>query len=264
MKFLNLLTDELKRSRFFYFFLISGVVGLETLGVGYTLFSARQALRDGNDVFHSLNSLFDSSVYYGLIVGGAAFSLIIYAIFIWTKEWYFQGNYIYRLLILPGNRAPIAFAKVTAIIMLMAGVLMIQLVIFYVTNWIASAVLPDNYLIQPVLLQLAQTMGISYTLLPLNPITTLLFYSFGLSFLMILMNNCILILSHRGHGLIKTATITIIYDVIMIAILVGIVLFSQNPFTQSELLIVLFVCVILYGVANGGLMYWLMNRYISV
>lgn len=264
MKFLNLLTDELKRSRILYAILVVGVILFETLGVGYSLITARQSLREGEEVFHSLSSLFDYSMYYGFIIGGAAFALIIYAIFIWAREWYLQGSYMYRLLILPGNRAPIAFAKLAAIIMLMAGLLIIQLGIFYVADRVAGMVLPDNYFMQPVLIQLAQSMGLSYTLLPLYPITTIMYYTFGLSFLIILMNNCIIIFSHRGHGLIKTTLFTIVYDVIMLAVIIGMIFLIRSPMTEIELLIMLFVFVISYVVINSGLMYWLMNHYISV
>lgn len=264
MKFLNLLTDELKRSRLFYLMLIIGVVGLETLGLGLSILSARQALKEGEEVFHSLHTLFDSSVYYGLIIGGAAFALIIYAVFTWIREWYFQGSYIYRLLVLPGNRASIAFAKVTTIMILMAGLLILQLMIFYVTHWIARAILSDNYLTQPVLTQISQTMELSYTLLPQNPLTALFFYGFGLSFLIILMNNCIIILSHRGYGLVKSALTTIGYNLLMLALIVGFAFFIRMSFTQSELSMMLLMFVISYGVLNGGFMYWLMNNYISV
>ena len=70
--------------------------------------------------------------------------------------------------------------------------------------------------------------------------------------------------SHRGHGLIKTTLFTIVYDVIMLAVIIGMIFLIRSPMTEIELLIMLFVFVISYVVINSGLMYWLMNHYISV
>lgn len=264
MKFLNLLTDELRRSRNFYVLLLVGVIVLEVAGIGYSLLLARNDVVKGMGKSISLANFFDGSMYYTFIVGGAAFALIIYAVFTWAREWYFQGNYIYRLLILPGNRAPIAFAKVASIIMLMAGLLVTQLIIFYLTHWVAELALADSYSSQPVLVQLAQSMGFSYIFFPLNPASTFVYYTFGLGFLIILMNNCIIIFSHRGHGLVKTSLLTIIYDVVMLGLLIGLVFSVRAPLTQSEVLIFIIVFVISYCGINSGVMYWLMNHYISV
>lgn len=264
MKFLNLLTDELRRARIFYGLLMISVLLVQAFNIGNMIIRNRQTVREGHPVALYLTDFFDSSGLYPMVIGGAAFALILYAVFIWLREWYFQGNYMYRLLILPGNRAPIAFAKVATILLLMSGLLLLQLGIFYVTHWILQMVFQDNYLGLGVLLQIAQQFTISYILFPLHPLTALFNYGFGICFLLVLMNNCILIFSYKGHGLLKTIGLTLVYDVIMLALLIGFFLSIRNPLTTTEVTTMVIVFLVGYLIIHSGWMYWLMNYYSSI
>lgn len=264
MKLLNLLTDELKRARIFYSLLVVSVILLEGSNISIKFWTFNRLIRYSDEAVLSLGDFFDYSSEYMMIVGGSAMALLIYAVFTWIRDWYFQGSFIYRLLNLPGNRAPIAFAKVGAILMLMAGLLVLQVALFYLTDWLASAFFASRYIANPVLVSLAQDFSFSNVLIPSHPLTALLTFGFGTSFLLILMNLCIIIFSFKGHGLLKTATIIIGYILLDLALMIALFLFIRNPLTTSEVMVFTVGFLVFYKGLQGGWMYWLMNHYISI
>lgn len=264
LKFLDLVTFELKRSRIFYTFLLLFVIVSEFALVVLKVirFINRSSFESS---YLSLGTIFEQDAFYSLIIGITAFALITYSVFMWAKDWYFQGNFLYRLLILPGNRFGIAFSKVTAILLLMSGVLIVQLIIFYLTHWIVGSMFSDYYVNRSVFMQLAQEMSGSQVLYPLVPLNGFITYGAGISFLIALMNNCIIIFSNKGHGFLKTAIVTVVYDLVIIVSLVGVssVVYSAI-LTSVEINGLVSVFVAIHLIIHSYIMYYLMNRYISV
>ena len=53
--------------------------------------------------------------------------LMIYVFFIWYRDWFGKNTFIYRLLMLPTERINIYFAKLTAIMLLVLGLITLQI-----------------------------------------------------------------------------------------------------------------------------------------
>lgn len=269
-KLLNLITDELKRAKVFYLLLIAfvliseGIMVFSNIRASYSVLTASENA-DYTNLITNLNGAFDNSMVYTMIIGATAFALLGYSVYSWIRDWHFQGNFIYRLLTLPGNRAPIAYAKLISTLIMMAGILILQLVVFYVANAAFSIMFADSYTTIPVLIQLATKMQTSLVLFPPYPGQTFLTYGGGLWFLFTLMNSMIILLSAKGYTWTRTLLTIVIYWVVSIA-LVYLMGFSTltMPLTATEGTIIVLVFIYAANIINGYMMSWLMNHYVSV
>lgn len=264
-KFLNLLTDELRRAKWFYLALIIGVAVLELSLVAVNLINA---LQPGSVLTSKLNlhQIFSSSLF-PLIIGGVVIAMLLYCLYTWLREWAAHDKFIYRLLLLPGSRVSIAYAKLASILLMIAGLVLVQIAVFSLTNFIGS-LLPQVFTVQPWYAVISQGYSLSllYMIMPLTPAAAILGYGFGLNFLTAFFNLCILFFSFRSHGYLKTFMNTA--GVIIVNVLsysaAFFILFSWAHFTAFETFLYIKLVHIIIGLFNLWVMHFLMNRYISV
>lgn len=269
-KLFNLVTDELKRAKVFYLLLIAFVIIAEAVMVfdnirmNYMV-QATDVYADHTQIITNLSGGFDNSMAYTLIIGATAFALIAYSIFSWIRDWHFQGNFIYRLLTLPGNRAPVAYAKLISTLLMMAGILILQLALFYIANGVFSVMFAGQYTNTPVLIQLATTMTTSIVLFPPYPLQAFHTYGGGLWFLFTLMNSLMILLSVKGYNWVRTLITTAAYWIISL-VLVALLFWLgiRLPLTNMEIIIIQLVFIYSANIINGYMMSWLMNHYVSV
>lgn len=269
-KLLNLITDELKRAKVFYLLLIAfvliseGIMVFSNIRASYSVLTASENA-DYTNLITNLNGAFDNSMVYTMIIGATAFALLGYSVFSWIRDWHFQGNFIYRLLTLPGNRAPIAFAKLISTLIMMAGILILQLGLFYIANSAFTIMFNGQYTQVPVLIQLATTMDTSSLLFPPYPAQTFIIYGGGLWFLFTLMNSLIILLSAKGYTWLRTVATTMIYWLVSLALIYLIAwLTFILPLTNMEATVLVLVYIYSVNIINGYMMSWLMNHYVSV
>ncbi len=71
--------------------------------------------------------------------------LMIYVFFIWYRDWFGKNTFIYRLLMLPTERITIYFAKLTAIMLLVLGLIALQIVLILLEKQIVNRVIPIDF-----------------------------------------------------------------------------------------------------------------------
>lgn len=71
--------------------------------------------------------------------------LMIYVFFIWYRDWFGKNTFIYRLLMLPTERISIYFAKLTAIMLFVLGLIALQITLVSMEMWIFNSIVPDNF-----------------------------------------------------------------------------------------------------------------------
>lgn len=266
-KFLNLLTDELIRARSFYLSLLSALFILEFLLVLRSFINAASDLDLNPEPFSkiSLVSIFLNSAGFSMILGGAILAMLIYCLYSWMREWVFQDKFIYRLLLLPGSRVTIAYAKLASVFLMIAGLILSQIIIFILTNLIGN-LMPDLYNIHPWYLTVAQSINSLYIMMPFNPTSTLIVYGLGLVFLLVFFNICIIFFSYRSHGFMKTIVFSSLLTIghIIAYTLILMMLLQYLTLTSSELIGIFIVLNLLVMFLDFWLMHYLMNRYISV
>ena len=182
--------------------------------------------------------------------------LMIYVFFIWYRDWFAKGSFIYRLLMLPTARMNIYFAKLTTIMLFVLGLVALQTLLIRLDVVVFNGIIPvdlrDNI---PV------TMLYNYDLLDWFYPTTftifLLLYGVGLLFVAVIFT-CILL--ERSYGW-KGIVLAVVYAVVAVAIFVAPFVF--NSFTgylyPSELLaLTIAVSVVLLSSAV-----WFSNRLLT-
>src|SRR5699024_4771958 len=107
-KFINLLSDELRRARVFYGIVIGLVVISQLVIAFFTIYRFNQDTQRHSMV--TLGELIDFSGFYQLLLIAAVGLLAIYSAYTWAREWLGGSTFIIRLLTLPGNRFVIVLA----------------------------------------------------------------------------------------------------------------------------------------------------------
>ena len=70
---------------------------------------------------------------------------MIYVFFIWYRDWFGKSSFIYRLLMLPTKRIHIYFAKLTAIMFLVLGLIALQILLMPIEMQIVNSIVPADF-----------------------------------------------------------------------------------------------------------------------
>ena len=77
------------------------------------------------------------------------FALIFYTFYTWYREWYGKSRFSYRLMMIPGNRMQVYFAKLLALYIGVLLLVALQIVLLAVGNWVFEWVLSED-LVRPI------------------------------------------------------------------------------------------------------------------
>jgi hypothetical protein len=70
--------------------------------------------------------------------------MLFYVFFIWYRDWFGKNTFICRLLMLPTERMNLYWAKLTAILAFVLGLVALQLVLFPLHLWLFGQMLPPD------------------------------------------------------------------------------------------------------------------------
>ncbi|WZY00255.1 hypothetical protein NSQ26_13345 [Bacillus sp. FSL W7-1360] len=117
--------------------------------------------------------------YYPIMASIAV--LLLYMILIWYRDWFGKHAFIHRLLLLPTTRAPIYFAKLSTIMLLVFGLLALQIVIFFIGAKMIAVMVPET-LYDTVSLASFTEEGVFPLLLPAEALLFFAYYTLGFTF----------------------------------------------------------------------------------
>ena len=145
------------------------------------------------------------SIYIGIAI------LIIYVFLIWYRDWLGKNSFIYRLLMLPTERITIYFAKLTAIMLLLLGLITLQRLLVLIEIQIVNSIVPADFR--------TYSYGISnidiFVLLYPNTFTAfILNYGIGLIFVAVLFTAILFERSYRLKGIF----FAIVYGVLSLGV----------------------------------------------
>lgn len=145
------------------------------------------------------------SIYIGIAI------LIIYVFLIWYRDWLGKNSFIYRLLMLPTERITIYFAKLTAIMLLLLGLITLQRLLVLIEIQIVNSIVPADFR--------TYSYGISnidiFVLLYPNTFTEfILIYGIGLIFVAVLFTAILFERSYRLKGIF----FAIVYGVLSLGV----------------------------------------------
>lgn len=79
----------------------------------------------------------------GLPVFFAGTAILVYSAVIWSKEWSSKGSFIYRLLMLPGSRFGIYWAKLLTMLVITFFLQAVQVVGVFLNYYLTSFFIPE-------------------------------------------------------------------------------------------------------------------------
>lgn len=262
--FFDLLTFELKRAKFFYFSLLGFVFSTQILGISYNIFSLKHI--DYTNPDHAMHltfdSLFSNNFWYHFVFIFSMSALFFYAFYTWAREWKGQGNFIYRLMMLPVNRLSIAYTKLLALILMTFQLIALQYLFAWFVNGILSTTLSNHeYRF------CCSTYGINQTsmLLPNTLLELLYLTAHGLGILLIIYNVTIHYFSTSGLSPIRRILNALLEIIISFAGLYLVYLPRMNfALTVKESVIIFYIGFTLWLLLLTVRLHYLMKKKLSV
>lgn len=278
MKFIRLLNFEFERLSKFFYALLGILLTSQVIG---SLIEARSYMTDVNErlyglqhrperILMELNGPYSVMRFHNTlwVLGPLALcviGLLIYAFFIWYREWFAKHTFAYRLFMLPINRMNIYFSKIVVLLVAIFTLFVIQILLIGLTHVISSALVAEEFY---QVLSLGEIIESNFFLLLLLPTTLTQFfltYGIGIAALMVIYTS---ILIERTYG-VKGFILGILYGgTFGLSMILSISINSWFPFAFEfytsetlKLMLVIGGCFILlsYGIST-----YLLNKKITI
>ncbi len=228
-KFINLLSDELRRARLFYAVVLGLVVVSQLVIAFFTIYRFNH--NNQRHYMVTLGELIDFSGFYQLLLIVAVGLLAIYSAYTWAREWLGGSTFIIRLLTLPGNRFVIVLAKWVSLLLMVGGVFFTQLLMVWAINFLgASFMNPGTYASIPWYYSYAQMLPMTQIFMPMTVGGSLL--SFGAISLgvLIVFSVMVTLLFKQAESKVKAVLFAVAVGVANLLLLIvgGLILISLN------------------------------------
>lgn len=223
-QYLMLTNEELKRSWKMIVSVILAMASIEILIIiGRVIYHERQvkeymsyAKLSESDAIETIGKLSfeQASSYFSYIILFGVSLVLLYAVQIWYRDWLGESKYIYRLLLLPGNRAKIFFAKWTSLALVIISFIGLQWVVIQFSYVIFNWLIKDDY-------RLTSSLGLSMTLKQLytmNLVDLLVFIMLALFIVSFLF---MLVLLERSYRKAKGLLLVVLEVVALFVVTMG-------------------------------------------
>lgn len=271
-QYLKLLNFEINRFSKVLFVLIGITVVFQ---IGVTIYYANDYVKRLNEAiyknlqtkaqFFEMNpkiSLFDitNTRLFLLSVMVCIIVLLIYAFFIWYRDWFAKNTFIYRLLMLPTSRMNIYFAKASTIFVSVLGLVGIQIILFLIENALIKGIVPREFRLDVNLYQVMRAEFIQ-VMIPTNFVQFLLNYGIGFMAIFVLFT---IILLERSFRL-KGALLGIVYGIATIGLfLLPLFLDGRMRFYPEQLFGLLVTTGVIVTACSIWLSHYLLKNKVTV
>ncbi|MEI7025833.1 hypothetical protein [Paenibacillus sp. y28] len=113
-------------------------------GMQRSALSLSDYLASGRGGTISLKAYTDESFWFSAPIALCAAALLLYVFMIWYREWFGRNTFAYRLLMLPTSRMNLYWAKLSAIMLFVWGLLAFQLLLLPLEQLLLNALLPGE------------------------------------------------------------------------------------------------------------------------
>lgn len=186
--------------------------------------------------------------------------LAIYVFLIWYRDWFGRSTFIYRLLTLPTARRHIYFAKLTAILIFILGLVSFQLALLPVEEFIFNLIVPSDLRNPTNLSEVIYATQALATLLPWHIDIFLVYYGLGIVGVLAIFTAILLERSYRRRGIVYAILYLGISLFLLVFPLLGLGLNNANGYLYPNEIygIELVMCVVVITVSV-----WLGCRLLS-
>ncbi|WP_214769313.1 hypothetical protein [Exiguobacterium sp. s39] len=195
-QYIQLTNEEIKRSFKVYVIAVLVMAAIELLSVVVNVKLHERRIEDylkSNtatlyEAFNDIGkiSFIDTTSFFSYMTLIGMALVVIYTIQIWYRDWIGETKYIYRLLMLPGNRASIFFSKMTTVFLIIMSFLGIQWCLIQIGNRLFRWVVREDYMDKNSLRTVGSTLGELFSLNLTNLIIILAVSLFIVSFMFLL------------------------------------------------------------------------------
>ncbi|MGY3725268.1 hypothetical protein SAMN05421767_12710 [Granulicatella balaenopterae] len=274
-KYLKLLAYELENSKKLIAILVVGVTLLQSV-------SFIQMIRDYKRVLQlNINQALPIDMvkcdfatimngWFVLSIMGSVALIGAYIFYIWFKEWYRQGKSIYRLLMLPGSRMSVYWAKFTTIIMMILILLGLEIVLLTIFINLASWIVGDQ-LVNTANNWYLFTQGSSIfgnpleVLYPATWMNFLITYGVGICVVSACFQLVILAMSSRHLRKVQSIGVMVLNVLVYGIYIAGLIFLITNlMLTSSEISWVMTIVLAIFLCINTLVSRHLLNHYIAV
>ncbi|HBQ77665.1 MAG TPA: hypothetical protein DD663_12690 [Exiguobacterium sp.] len=195
-QYIQLTNEEIKRSFKLYMIVVLVMAAIELVSVVVNVKLHERRIEDylkANtatlyDAFNDIGkiSFIDTTSFFSYMTLIGMALVVIYTIQIWYRDWVGETKYIYRLLMLPGNRASIFFSKWTTLLLIITSFLGIQWCLIQFGNLLFNWSVRVDYLDKDSHRTLGSTLGELFSLNLTNLFVILSISMFIVSFIFLL------------------------------------------------------------------------------
>ncbi|MCT4791654.1 MULTISPECIES: hypothetical protein [Exiguobacterium] len=250
-QYLMLTNEELKRSWKIIVSVILAMASIEILTVvGRVIYHERQvqdymsyAKVSESEAIRTIEKLSfeQASSYFSYIILIGVALVLLYAVQIWYRDWLGESKYIYRLLLLPGSRAKIFFAKWTALALVIISFIGLQWVVIQLSYVIFNWLIKDDYRATSAL-GLSRTLKQLYTMNLSDVLVIVTLALFTVSFLFML------VLLERSYRKAKGLLFIVLEVIAIVVIMMGgmYVIETLDIFLSQEISAIMIAIFVLY------------------
>lgn len=251
-QYLMLTNEELKRSWKMIVSVILAMASIEILIiVGRVIYHERQvkeymsyAKLSESDAIETIGKLSfeQASSYFSYVIMIGIVLVILYAIQIWYRDWLGESKYIYRLLLLPGSRAKIFFAKWTSLALVIISFIGLQWVVIQLSYVVFNWLIKDDY--RASSFNMSMALKQLYTMNVVDLLLIVIVSLFVVSFLFML------VLLERSYRKVKGLIFIILEVAFLLLITVGnmYVIEKLDIFLSQEISAIMVAIFVLYFV----------------
>lgn len=251
-QYLMLTNEELKRSWKMIVSVILAMASIEILIIiGRVIYHERQvkeymsyAKLSESDAIETIGKLSfeQASSYFSYVIMIGIVLVILYAIQIWYRDWLGESKYIYRLLLLPGSRAKIFFAKWTSLALVIISFIGLQWVVIQLSYVVFNWLIKDDY--RASSFNMSMALKQLYTMNVVDLLLIVLVSLFVVSFLFML------VLLERSYRKAKGLIFIILEVAFLLLITVGnmYVIEKLDIFLSQEISAIMVAIFVLYFV----------------
>lgn len=223
---------------------------------------SKQEFLDGFGYISLLN--FAQTIWFLAPIAICITALLFYMFMIWYRDWFGKNTFIYRLLMLPTARINLFFAKATAILLMVFGLVALQIILLYIEGIILDWIVPNEFLKEMTIQQISQSFPELGILYPPTFTEFILYYGTGLMAVFILFTAILLERSFRWKGLLLGIGYVGLTTAFFLLPVILTVMFDKTYLYPTEWLIIQSIFGFILIVISIGISRYLLKKRITV
>ncbi|MGX4668162.1 hypothetical protein JNUCC74_03000 [Cerasibacillus sp. JNUCC 74] len=223
---------------------------------------SKQEFLDGFGYISLLN--FAQTIWFLAPIAICITALLFYMFMIWYRDWFGKNTFIYRLLMLPTARINLFFAKATAILLMVFGLVALQIILLYIEGIILDWIVPNEFIKEMTIQQISQSFPELGILYPPTFTEFILYYGTGLMAVFILFTAILLERSFRWKGLLLGIGYVGLTTAFFLLPVILTVMFDKTYLYPTEWLIIQSIFGFILIVISIGISRYLLKKRITV